>query len=95
MVDLSGNDDQRTIIYNVYNGTVLGGSEPRRTVKHVTRNHGFYSACTYEMELDVLKRSLVMECNGERIMIDSRIGDYDFSPIVMFVNSNPVEITLV
>ena len=47
------------------------------------------------MELDVMNRSLVMECNGERIIIDSRIGNYDFSPIVMFVESNPVDITLV
>ena len=25
-----------------------------------------------------------MECDGERIIIDSNIGDFDFSPIVMF-----------
>ena len=93
-------DDQRTIIYNLYNGTVYGGSEPKRKVKHVIRthgprSHGFYPGCTYKMELDLMNRSLVMECNGERIIIDSKIGDFDFSPIIMFGNNNvSVPITL-
>ena len=88
-------DDQHTIIYNLYNGKVYGGSEPKRKVKHIIKTRGFYPGCTYKMELDLLNRSLVMECNGERITIDSMIGDFDFSPVIMFGNNGvSVPITL-
>ena len=88
-------DDQRAIIYNLYNGTVYGGSEPKRQVKHIIRTNGFYPGGTYKMELDLMNGSLVMECNGERIIIDSKIGDFDFSPIIMFgKNYVSVPITL-
>ena len=83
-------DDQRTIIYNLYNGKVYGGSEPKRKVKHIIKTRGFYPGCTYKMELDLLNRSLVMECNGERITIDSKIGDFEFSPVIMFGKCNGV-----
>lgn len=55
-----------------------------RQVKHITRYNRYYPECIYKMELDLLNRSFVMECDGERIIIDSNIGDFDFSPIVMF-----------
>ena len=89
-------NDPRTIIYNVYNGSVSGGSEMNwcgRQVKHITRKNSFYPACIYKMELDLLNRIFVMECDDERIILDSKIGDFDFSPIVMF-ESGPAQITL-
>ena len=87
---------QKTIVYNVYNGAVYGGSEPKRFVKHKARDaHDFYPACIYKMELDLMNRTFIVEFDNEKIMIDSKIGDYDFSPIVMFGNYySPVQITV-
>ena len=89
-------DTEKTIVYNVYNGAVYGGSDPKRILKHQARDeHGFYPECIYKMELDLLNRTFIMEFDNEKIMIDSKIGDFDFSPIVMFGNYKaPVQITV-
>ena len=50
------------------------------------------------MELNLNNHSLAMELNGEKIIIDESIGDFQYSPIVMFFEydaSVDPEITLV
>lgn len=77
------------------NGQVYGGSEPLRIVKEIVKDaNGFYPECIYKMEVDLMNRSLVMESNDERIMLDSNIGDLNFSSIVMFGYYPSVEITI-
>ena len=89
-------DTQKTIVYNVYNGAVYGGSEPKRILKHQARDKfGFYPDCIYKMELDLVNRTFVVEFDNLKIMVDSKIGDLNFSPIVMFGNyPSSVQITV-
>ena len=76
--------DQSIIVYSVWNGIVHGGSDPGRTVKQVQKDSDRYvPGGDYTMELDLSNRSLVMEVNNEKIIMDSNIGDFDYSPIVI------------
>ena len=85
--------DQSIIIYYVYSGKVFGGSDPNRTVKQVERDsNGFYTGGDFTMELDLSNRSLVMEVDNEKIIIDGNIGDFDYSPIV--ISWGGIEVTL-
>ena len=86
--------DQSIIVYHVYSGKVFGGSDPNRTVKQVQKDSdGFIPACDYTMELDLSNRSLVMEVDNQKILIDGNIGDFEYSPIVI-TGDDDVEITL-
>ena len=77
--------DQSIIVYNVDDGKVYGGSDPKRKVKEVEEDSdGFSPGGDFTMELDLSKRSFVMEINGEKITLDGNIGDFQYSPIVIF-----------
>ena len=77
--------DQSIIIYDVYYGIVFGGSDPKRTkVKQVQwDSNGYFPGGDFTMELDLSNRSLVMEVDNEKILLDGNIGDFDYSPIVI------------
>ena len=84
--------DQSIIVYGVWIGKVYGGSDPERTVKQVQKDSdGYYPGGDYTMEMDLSNRTLVMEVDNEKIIIDSNIGDFDYSPIVILYEA---EITL-
>ena len=87
--------DQSIIVYYVNGGSVYGGSDPER--KHVKAveedSDGFYPGGDFTMELDLSKRSFVMEINGEKITLDGNIGDFQYSPIVI-LDEDDAEITL-
>ena len=90
--------DQSIIVYNVGSGKVYGGSDPNRTVKKVQEDSdGNYPGGDFTMELDLSNRSLVMEVDNEKIMIDGNIGDFEYSPIIILRNKpfyTNLEITL-
>ena len=103
MIDLIyPNDyDQSTIMYNGFNGTVYGGSQPQQKISHILKNlNGYFPACTYKFELDISNKTFAMELDGEKIIIDSKIGDFQYSPFVAFgcdstcTCKDPVEIKL-
>ena len=85
--------DQGIIVYDVESGKVYGGSDPKRTVKQVQEDSDEYVSGDFTMELDLSNRTLVMEVDNEKIIIDSNIGDFDYSPIVILDRFAP-EITL-
>ena len=92
--------DQSIILYSVWSGEVLGGSNPIRSsnkfkpVKQVQEDtDGFRPGGDYTMELDLSNRSLVMWINNEKIILDGSIGDFQFSPIVI-LNKKPLEVTI-
>ena len=86
--------DQSIIVYGVEFGKVYGGSDPTRTVKQVQEDSdGYYPGGVFTMELDLSNRSFVMWINNEKIIIDSKIGDFQYSPIVIMLGSAP-EISL-
>ena len=86
--------DQGIIVYEVYRGNVHGGSDPNRTVKKVQKgSDGHYPGEDFTMELDLSNRTLVMEVDNQKIIIDGNIGDFDYSPIVILDDKSP-EITL-
>ena len=93
-----GHLDQSIIVYSVWSGKVFGGSDPGRTVKQVQEDSNAYvPGGDYTMELDLSNRSLVMWINNEKIILDSNIGDFQFSPIVImtkFLNEDSAEVTL-
>ena len=69
-----GKLDQSIIVYDVRDGRVFGGSDPNRTVKQVQKeSYGNVPACDYTMELDLSNRSLVMEVDSQKILIDSKL----------------------
>ena len=75
------NFDQSIILYFVNDGYVNGGSDPGRKVKEVVKDSdGFYPGGDITMELDLSNRSLVMEINEERIILDGNLGDFEYSP---------------
>ena len=90
------------IVYSVWRGKVHGGSDPGRTVKQVEWHNrlgsdGYLPVCDYTMELDLSNRSLVMWINNEKIILDGKIGNFQFSPIVIMCSADPLcapEITL-
>ena len=89
-----GDYDQSIIVYCLDDGKVYGGSDPERTVKAVEEDSdGFYPGGDFTMELDLSKRSFVMEINGEKITLDGNIGDFQYSPIVI-LDEDDAEITL-
>ena len=56
-----------------------------------------YIGGDFKMELDYGKKTLTLEENGEKVTIDSKIGDFQYSPIVILHNStydDKFEITL-
>ena len=86
--------DQSIIVYSVWPGKVYGGSNPNRTVKQVKKNSdGYYPGGDFTMELDPSTRSLFMWINNEKILLDGNIGDFQYSPIVIF-HGNRAEVTL-
>ena len=86
--------DQSIIIYDVYYGIVFGGSDPKRSVKQVEYDSNrYFPGGDFTMELDLSNRSLVMEVDNEKIIIDGNRGDFEYSPIII-LNSLAPEITL-
>jgi len=76
--------DQGIIVYSVLEGKVYGGSNPGRTVKQGEEySEEYVPGADYTMELDLSNRSLVMEVDSKKILIDGNIGDFDYSPIVI------------
>ena len=43
----------------------------------------FYIGGDFKMELDYGKKTLSFEENGEKVIIDANVGDFQFSPIVI------------
>ena len=83
-----GNFDQSIILYNVANGNVYGGSDPKRKVKQVEEDSdGYYPGGDFTFELDLSNRSLVMEIDDERIILDANLGDFQYSPFVRLYSS--------
>ena len=86
-------------MYDVDGGKVYGGSDRQRTVKKVEFRYdeykpgGYYPGDDFTMELDLSNRSFIMEINGEKIILDANIGDFQYSPIVI-VGNHEVKITL-
>ena len=82
--------DQGIIVYDVCKGRVYGGSDPEREVKEVERDSdGYYPGGDFTFELDSSNRTLVMEVDNEKITIDGNIGNFEYSPIVIFSRSTP------
>ena len=76
--------DQSIILYCIGSGIVWGGSDPNRKVKEVDiRSRFFYPGGDFTFELDLSNRSLVMEIDSERIILDANLGDFQYSPIVL------------
>lgn len=86
--------DQSIILYHLGYGKVSGGSDPDREVKQVQKDSvGNILGGDFTLELDLSNRILVMEVNNEKITLDDNIGDFQYSPIVIFGGDVP-EITL-
>ena len=87
--------DQSIIVYDVLCGKVFGGSDPYREVKQVrVDSDGYVPGADFTMELDLTNRSFVMWIDNEKIVLDENIGDFQFSPIVIFHYGYEDEITL-
>ena len=83
------------IVYSLHNGVIYGGSNPNRKVKQVEKDSdGFYPGGDFTMELDLSNRSFAMEVDETKIIIDAKIGDFKYSPIVILSPGSP-EVTLV
>ena len=39
--------------------------------------------CDFTIKVDLSKRSLVMEVDNEKLIIDGNLGDFNYSPIVI------------
>ena len=76
--------DQSVILYNVWFGEVWGGSDLKRKVKQVEEDSdGYYPGGDFTFELDLSNRSLVMEIDDERIILDANLdGDFQYSPFL-------------
>ena len=87
--------DQSIIVYDVDNGKVYGGSDPKRTVKQVQKDsNGYYPGGDFSLELDLSSRRLVMEIDNQKITLDGNIGDFKYSPIVITRNVDGLEVIL-
>ena len=87
--------DQSIILYSLWSGYVYGGSDPKREVKHVEKDSdGYNPGGEFTMELDLSNRSLVMEINDERIIIDANLGDFEYSPFVRLSPRFTEQVTL-
>ena len=86
------------ILYSVAEGKVYGGSDPERKVKELKHDSdGFCPGSDFTFELDLSNRSLVMEIDHERIILDANLGDFQYSPFIRIANWNldiPLEVTL-
>ena len=49
----------------------------------MARDGDFYIGGDFKMELDYGKKTLSFEENGEKVIIDANVGDFQFSPIVI------------
>ena len=87
--------DKSIILYSVVNGRVYGDSDPGRKVKQVEKDSdGYNPGGEFTMELDLSNRSLVMEINDERIIIDANLGDFEYSPFVRLSPRFTEQVTL-
>ena len=83
--------DQSIIVYCLDNGVVYGGSDPGRKVKQVEKDSGgFCLGGDFTMELDLSNRGLVMGVDETKIIIDAKIGDLKYSPIVVLGRGSSV-----
>ena len=81
--DNSSKYDQSIILYSVWSGKVFGGSDPGRKVKQVLKDSdGCYPGGDFTFELDLSNRSLAMEIDDEKIILDANLGDYQYSPFI-------------
>ena len=78
--------DHSIIVFNVGSNKVYGGSDPNRKVKQVQKDSDGYYGGDFTMELDLTNRSFVMWIDNEKIVLDENIGDFQFSPIVIFMD---------
>jgi len=86
--------DKSIIVYRLADGKVCGGSDSDRTVKQITLDSdGYYPGGDYKLEMDLSAKTFTMELDGERYILDSNLGDFSFSPIVI-LNEDAPEITL-
>ena len=46
------------------------------------------------MQLDLSNRSLVMEINEQKIIVDTNLGDFEYSPFLKMHGSEPLEVTI-
>ena len=80
--------DQSIILYGVDDGKVYGGSYPKRKIKQVLKySDGYLPGGDFTFELDLSNRSLVMEIDDERIILDANLGDFQYSPFVRLYSS--------
>ena len=85
--------DQSIILYSVRFGRVYGGSDPKRKLKEKISHSGG----DFKFELDLSNRSLVMEIDHERIILDANLGDFQYSPFIRLWGDRdepPVEVTI-
>ena len=76
--------DQSIILYSVWHGKVYGGSDPERKVKQVEYDSdGYLPGGDFTFELDISNRSLVMEIDNERIILDANLEDLQYSPFLI------------
>ena len=93
--DNSSKFDQSIILYSVRYGKVFGGSDPGRKVKEVeSDSDGYWPGGDFTFELDLSNRSLIMEIEDERIILDANLGDFEYSPFVKLSPYFTQEITL-
>ena len=83
-----GKLDQSIILYGVDDGKVWGGSDPNRKVKQLEKDSdGYYPGGDFTFEMDLFNRSLVMEIDNEKIILDANLdGDLQYSPFVRLLN---------
>ena len=82
-------------MYFVNDGFVRGGSCSKRKVnKSVNYSDKITYGGTFTFEFDLSKRLLVMETGGEVTIIDSKIGDYEFSPLILGHSDSEIEVTI-
>ena len=87
--------DKSIILYCVADGFVFGGSKHGRKVKQVERDSDkYYPGGDFNFELDLFNRSLAMEIDDERIILDGNLGDFEYSPFVRFNRSFKEQVTL-
>ena len=84
--------DQSCIFYNAFDGKVYGGSESERIVKEVARDYDGhirpFPGGDFALELDLSNKSLVMEIDDERIILDANLGDFNYSPFLIMWNNS-------
>ena len=78
--------DHSIIVYDLHysEGRVYGGSMPRRNVKEIERDSDGNYGGDFKFQLDLSERTFQMEFGGEKVIIDSNLGDYDYSPILFY-----------